>query len=140
MKKIYSLLFIAVLIAGCSKDFLKKYDTRIKGTWQLTDVDRRGIGGSVGHLPFSDGQFIFDENGGLTYNDPAGTVYKGTWDIKRNYYGDDETHSLLITAVDYVSQDVKSEFFDEMTFTGTDHFKAFVNSATRSYVFHFRRQ
>ena len=47
MKKIY-LIFIPVfllLIAACSKDFLKSYDKRITGgTWELYDVNNFGIG------------------------------------------------------------------------------------------------
>jgi hypothetical protein len=141
MKKLYFFIFFCFLFAGCSKDFLKKYDRRIEGLWELTDVDRKGIGGSTGHLPFTKGEFDFKNDGSLTYTTSPGTVYEGTWDIKRRQVDDgNEVHSLLVTAVDYASQDVKSEYFDEMNFTGINHFKAYINSTTHSYVFRFKRK
>jgi hypothetical protein len=61
MKKIYTSVFVLsiLLLAGCSKDFLKSYDDRIIGTWQITDVNKFGIGGSISNLPFKEGSFSF---------------------------------------------------------------------------------
>lgn len=156
MKKIYSLTFLltTLLLAGCSKDFLKRYEKRIEGTWQLTDVDRLGFGGSTSGVTFSDGLFTFSENGELEYVSTSGQLYQGSWDIRRdwvsgqcytdengNYQCDDrDARSLHITAVDFTNQDVRSEFFNEIIFTGTNRFKAYIYSGTRSYVFRFRRQ
>lgn len=139
MKKIYAFTLLAFLITGCSKDFLKKYDTRIEGTWQLVDVDRRGVGGGTSHLAFTGGQFIFGDDGSLTYNSPAGDVYKGSWDIKKRQEDGNQVHTLLLSVVDYTSQDVKSEYFDEIVFTGTNHFKAYINDDFHNYVFRFTR-
>ena len=140
MKKLYLFILPALLTTACSKDFLKKYDHRIEGVWQLTDVDRKGIGGSTGHLAFTEGQFNFEDNGVLTYTNNIGTIYKGTWDIKRSWIDENEVHTLNVTAVDFASQDIKSEHFDEMAFTGTNHFKAYIHSSSHSYVFRFKRQ
>ncbi|MEO8403577.1 MAG: hypothetical protein ABI480_03245 [Chitinophagaceae bacterium] len=140
MKKLYPFILSTFLIAGCSKDAFKSYDSRIEGTWLLTDVDRRGIGGSVSHLPFTEGKFIFASNGGLTYTNSSGALYNGTWDIKRSHVNETDSRTLLITAVDFTSQDVKSEFFNDMNFTGTNHFKAFIESDFHTYVYHFKRQ
>jgi len=69
MKKLYflSLLFPTLLFWGCSKDFLKRYEDRIEGSWQLTDVDRLGWGGSTSGVVFRDGLFTFSDNGKLEY-------------------------------------------------------------------------
>jgi hypothetical protein len=156
MKKFYSftLLLSILFLTGCSKDFLKRYEKRIEGTWELIDVDRVGIGGGRGGFAFSDGRFTFSENGELEYITPAGQVYQGSWDIRRDWVSgqcstddngntdcnDRHVRSLHITAVDFTNQDVRSEFFNEMVFTGTNRFKAYIYSGARTYVFRFRRQ
>ncbi|MEI9807898.1 MAG: hypothetical protein WDO16_08535 [Bacteroidota bacterium] len=65
MKNIYtvSILLSFVIFSGCSKDFLKKYDKRIVGTWRISDVNRIGFGGDTGNLPFRAGIFTFNEGG-----------------------------------------------------------------------------
>ncbi len=156
MKKLYSLAFIVIstlALSGCSKDFLKRYEDRIDGgTWNLTDVDRLG-GGSTSGLSFRDGQFVFLDNGRLEYTNSLGEVYKGNWDIRRNWtrgqcYTDEDgrnhcddryVRSLYITAINFSTQDVISEYFDEIVFTGTNRFKAYIYTGYRSYVFRFRR-
>ncbi len=155
MKKFYSLILLLPLLffSGCSKDFLKRYEKRIEGTWDLVDVDRRGFGGGGGYA-FSDGRFTFSENGDLEYVSPSGQVYQGSWDIRHDWvsgqcYTDDNGNydcndrnvkSLHITAVDFTNQDVRSEFFNEMVFTSTNRFKAYIYSGSRTYVFRFQRR
>jgi hypothetical protein len=153
MKKLYPLILVCVLSTACSKDFLKSYEDRIEGTWRLVDVDRRGIGGSIDNLPFQDGEFVFSEGGGLKYTNNAGTVYQGSWDISRewrdngcytdnngNYNCDDrEVKTLSIVAVDFATQQIRSENFEEMEFTGTNRFNAYIYSGLHTYVFRFRR-
>jgi hypothetical protein len=142
MKKLYtftSLFILLLLLAGCSKDFLKAYEKRIIGTWKITDINRFGIGSSD-NLPFPEnGVFVFSQDGELAYT-YAGSNYKGTWDIRKEYRDDDKIRSLHITAIDFTNQDVRSEFFNEVVFTGTDHFKAFIYSGTKTYSYHFVRQ
>lgn len=149
MKKIYSLtlLLAVLLLSRCSKDFLKRYEERIEGTWELVDVDRAGIGGGSGSFAFTNGRFTFSENGDLEYVSPPGQVYQGSWDIRHDWVGgqcddcdDRRVRSLHITAVDFANQDVRSEFFNEMVFTGTNRFKAYIYSGVRTYVFRFRRR
>jgi hypothetical protein len=156
MKKIYTRLLpvIALLFfAGCSKDAFKSYDKRILGSWTLVGVDRRGFGGDTGSLPFQEGQFVFDDAGSLTYTNAAGTVYKGSWNIDRQWVrgtcttyddgytncADREVKNLFINAIDFAGQDLRSEHFDEIWFTGTNHFKAYIYSGLHSYVFHVSR-
>src|SRR4051812_19974427 len=84
MKKLYPFLVAVLLTVGCSKDFLKRYDRRIIGTWDLVDVDNNGQLGSTNGLPFRDGRFVFSDEGSLTYTDPGtGAVYDGSWDLNR---------------------------------------------------------
>lgn len=157
MKKVYFfliLLFSLSSFSGCSKDFLKRYEDRVEGgVWRLTDVDRIGWGGSTFSLSFRDGQFIFSEGGQLEYTNSAGETYEGSWNIRRdwvrgNCYTNEDGYrncddryvrSLHITAVNFTTQDVRSEYFDEIIFTGTNRFKAYIYSGSRSYVFRFRR-
>jgi len=138
MKKLY-LLLLPALLMGCSKDFLKPYDDRIEGgTWELYDVNSFGIGGGYS-LPFTNGKFRFFDNGDLEYTDADGNFYEGSWNIRKDYVGDETTRQLIITAVDFASQRVVSETFDDMRFTGTDKFRAFVYAGSRSYTFKFKR-
>ena len=92
MKCSIALFCFYLCLAGCSKDFLKSYDERILGTWQLTDVDRVGFGGNTANLPFTGGTFNFKDGGVLIFTDPSGTVFNGTWDIEKK--------SIFVQSVD----------------------------------------
>lgn len=150
MKKLYSTLLVAGMLAlftGCSKDIFKNYEDRIEGTWRLDDVDRLGFGSSS--LTFTEGRFRFLPAGKLEYTDRFGGVYQGSWDIRKQTIrgncdngdcDDRNVRSLTITAVDFQTQDVKTEHFDEIQFTGTNKFNAFIYFNSRTYVFNFRRE
>lgn len=141
MRTFYTYAFFAVLLfsSGCSKDLLKSYDKRILGTWKIIDIDRYGFNGAD-NLPFDeDDLFTFNENGGLTY-EQSGETYKGSWDIQRENRDDDAKKSLHITAINFTDQQVRSEYFNEMAFTNTNRFTAFINYNTRTYVYRFLRQ
>jgi hypothetical protein len=156
MKKIYSftLCVLLIVLAGCSKDFLKRYEKRIEGSWELVDVDRVGIGGGGSGSAFTEGIFTFSDDGRLQYTSGSGQVYQGSWDIRRDWVSgqcssddngntdcnDRNVKSLHLTAVDFTNQDVRSEFFNEIVFTGTNRFKAYIYSGFRTYVFRFRRR
>ena len=157
MKNIYLLavgIFFLSFFTGCSKDFLRSYEHRIEGSWRLIDVDRTGIGGSTSNLPFKDGVFTFSENGELEYVNNVGEIYKGSWDIRREWVrgncstnedgsrqcDDRNVRSLHITSVNFQTQDVRSEYFNEIVFTNTNRFKAFIHNSFHSYVFRFVRQ
>lgn len=141
MKKIYALglLFSIVLLPGCSKDFLKKYEDRIIGSWQITDVNRIGLGGNTNSLAFTSGRFTFYENGSLDYTDASNISYHGNWEIVKKVYEDQTVRSLQITAIDFTNQRVLAEYYDDMNFVGTNHFKAKIISGFHTYVTHFRR-
>jgi hypothetical protein len=156
MKKIYFIsclvLFFSLLV-GCSKDFLKRYEDRIEGTWNLVDVDRIGLNGSTSGLPFRDGRFTFSDSGSLEYISTSGDTLQGSWDIRKrwmtgNCFTDDNgnyncndryVRSMQVIAINFISQEVRSEFFDEIIFTGTNRFKAYIYTGFSTYVFRFRR-
>jgi len=141
MRRTFTLLviFCWLFLPSCSKDVFKRYEKRIIGIWHITDVKRIGIGGDTKELTFQDGTFQFSENGGLTYTDLAGNKYSGSWDIVKKTSSEQVTQSLQITAVDFNTQLVQTQYYDDLAFTGTDHFKATINSTTHTYVTHFRR-
>ncbi len=127
------------IFSGCSKDFLRSYDNRIVGTWRITDVNRNGLGGSTSDLPFTSGTFTFFDNGSLEYTNSANVLFKGSWDIVKKPQDDQRVKSLQLTAVDFTNQQVLTQYYDEMNFTGTNHFKATITSSFHTYVTHFRR-
>lgn len=145
MRKIYTSFVILslVFLFGCSKDFLKSYDDRIIGTWQITDVNKTGFGGNINNLPFREGSFQFNSDGTLIFTTTSGSVLKGTWDIQKKTVssGDNSQvyHSLQITAVDFTAQQVFSQYYDDINFTGTNHIKARIILDTRTYVTHLKR-
>ena len=137
--RITTVFLLFILFAACSKDFLKSYDKRIIGTWKIADIDGYGPGGSIS-LPFSEGGiFTFSSEGQLTYN-LSGRTYQGSWDIRKEQRAGDNLKSLHITVVDFASREVRTEYFNEMRFTSTNRFKAFIYSGAKTYVFHFVRQ
>lgn len=139
MKKIYFFAVATALLTGCSKDFLKRYDDRIVGNWYISKVNRVGIGGDFGDLPFREGQFDFRGDGTLTYTDEFGNVSSGSWDIQKRNVNSNVVRTFHITTVDFATQVVRAEFYDDMHFRGTDHFVAEVNNTFRTFVTHFRR-
>jgi hypothetical protein len=139
MKKIYLPVLAVLILTGCSKDFLKHYDDRIVGSWRITDVNRIGIGGSSSDLIFGEGVFVFNDDGSLQYTDADGNVSSGYWDIQKRKVNNDLIRTLHIEAVDFNTQRVRGEFYDEMNFRSTDHFVAKINTSLRTFVTHFRR-
>lgn len=141
MKKIYppGIFLLFIFLAACSKDFLKKYDKRIIGTWRITDVNHFGFGGNSDEVTFRDGTFVFNEGGSLSYISSSNITYAGTWDIVKKNIGDETVRSLQITVANYTQQQVLSEYYDDMHFKGTDHFKAEIRSGFHVYTVHFRR-
>jgi len=141
MKYLYTLLvlFSAFSLSGCSKDVLKRYDDRIVGTWRVADVKRYGIGGSLSRLPFNGGTFNFNPDGTLTYLSEENVRYEGRWDIDKIIREDNTVHRLKISAVDFSTQEILSEYYDDMNFLGTNRFNASINLTYNTYVTQFRR-
>lgn len=141
MQKIYLLTFISSLLlcSGCSKDILRSYENRLIGTWNITNVNRLGIGGNPENLPFRDGKFTFNGNGTLTYTDASNNIYQGSWEITRRQQNDETTRVLKITAIDFNNQTVLSEYYDDMNFRGTNFFVAHINRPLVRLTTHFRR-
>lgn len=141
MKKIYLTIIpiTLLLIAACSKDFLKSYDKRITGgTWELYDVNNFGIGSRYSPV-FTSGRFTFESSGQATYTTNTGEVFEGSWDIRHEYQQDTQVQSLFITVINFQTQEVLSEYFDDLQFTGTNRFKAQINNGSRTYTFKFKR-
>lgn len=140
MKKIYLTFLPALLIINsCSKDFLKSYDRRITGgTWELYDVNNIGLGSRYNY-PFSSGKFTFESSGDVTYVNDQGEVYTGSWDIRKSWQDDTQQQTLFVNVLNFQTQDMISEYFDDIQFTGTNRFKAFVYNGGRTYTFKFKR-
>lgn len=109
------------------------------GTWKISDIDRFGLNGADA-LPFKENDLLtFGEDGALTYQQENKTA-QGSWDIQRIATEDDSKKALQITTIDFNNQQVRSEYFNDMTFTGTNRFTAFIEYNTRMYVYRFVRQ
>ena len=139
MKKLYVASAVLFMLAGCSKDFLKSYDRRIVGSWYISQVNRVGICGNFEELAFREGTFTFNRDGTLTFTDGSGNVSTGSWDIQKRNINNEVIRTFQITTVDFNTQQVRSEFYDDMNFRSTDHFVAKINNPFRSFVTHFRR-
>lgn len=154
MKKIYSsllLLIVAVVFTGCSKDIFKPYEDRIEGTWDLTDVDKIGWGNS--DIGFDGGRFTFYGSGRVNYEDGYGGFFEGDWNMRSRNIPDcyiDENgatqcdnryvQTLQVNVADFSNHTTRSEYFDEIIFTSTNRFKAYIYERSRTYVFHFSRR
>lgn len=142
MKKFYASVFIFSLFisAGCTK----AYQDRIVGTWRIDDIDKFGIGGSISNLPFKEGgSFSFLDDGTMTYTNSSGSLFKGTWSIQKKVLPDDDNsrvyQSLQITAVNFTTQEVLGEYYDDIDFRGSNHIRAEKAIGSRKYVTHLRR-
>jgi hypothetical protein len=156
MKKIYLWFLLAGLftsLGGCSKDFLKNYEDRIDdGTWELYDVDHWGAGSNMG-LSFTGGFFQFDPSGQLHYKDDAGNEYEGTWnmdwkEVNGSCTTDDNgnttctnrtVRTLQLAVVSFQTREMLTDYFDEILFTGTDRFRAYIYTQYKTHVFYFKR-
>ena len=141
MKYIYSftlMLAVTFLFSSCSKDIFRPYEDRIEGTWELTGVDKLGYGSSA--IAFDGGLFTFYASGKLEYQDGYGGYYEGDWDIRRINTNEGSIKALKVYCVDYGTHDVISEYFDEMYFTGSNSFQAYIYDGPRTYTFYFRRR
>lgn len=140
MKNIYSfiILFSIIFLSACSKDAFRSYEKRIVGTWNITDVDRHGSGSDPSVLPFREGQFTFNSGGTLIYV-KAGVSYTGTWDIRDVSAGEENRQALEITAINFPNQVVLGEYYDDISFSGSDHIKAWIYDGRHSYTTHLRR-
>lgn len=140
MKKNYFLvLLLTLFFSGCSKDVLEKYDNKVIGAWRITEVKRVGIGGNVSELTFQSGTFGFFENGQLDYTSEQGILFKGNWDIERVFAGSHSHYQLKITVADVSGQQVLSQTYDNINFTGSARFTARVFDGLRTYVTRFRK-
>lgn len=133
------IVILLFLCSGCSKDFLRRYDQRILGEWRITDVDRIGLGESANTLTFRNGVLDFKEDGKLVYTSDANVKYNGTWDIQKRTIDDETVQRLQISVVDFSTQEILSEFYDDINFTGKNRFNAQIVRTYATYITRFRR-
>ena len=141
MRKFYTatLLLSIIALTGCSKDFLKSYDRRIVGTWEIIDIDRYGFSGND-NLPFKEGGlFTFTRDGQATYLF-NGATYEGSWDLRTETFGDESKRALQVTVIDYNTQQMRSDYFNDMHFVSTNRFNAYIEYGSRTYVYRFKRK
>ncbi len=133
MKKIYfafipSLFF---LLTACKKDNTNN-DNLISGTWELYKAETTGYINPT----FVNGYFTFKSGGRLEYKDMRGNIYDGSWN--RTYHEDTKRTTLYISVEDPIPN-TRFEFFDDMLFTNTDHFEAYIINISDKYTFWFKR-
>lgn len=141
MRKFYAVTFLLSLIvlSGCSKDILKSYDRRILGTWEVIDIDRYGFLGND-NLPFKEGGlFTFSSEGEATYV-INGATYTGSWDLRTERFGEESKRALQVTVINYDTQQMRSDYFNDMHFTSTNRFNAYIEYGSRTYVYRFKRR
>ncbi len=136
MKKIYALLaVITFTLASCSRDF----DEKIVGFWEITEINRIGLGNDANSLPFQTGTFNFSSGGGLIYHNPVNGTYTGTWDIIRKNDADGFQQALQITVVNFNTQQILSHYYDDLSFPSGNRMKARSNVGNKSYMTHFSK-
>jgi len=146
MKKWYlpALLGALLVFTGCSKDIFDRYEKKILGDWEAEGIDSYGSGS----LPvnFGQGSYHFSGDKSFTFTNLRGIQYNGKWRIQR--YGStddcsgcssDNIRSLLVSAMEG-SGDLKSDYFNQISFSGTDRFSATMMNGTRTGVLKFRRK
>ncbi len=144
------LLGAVLLLSSCSKDALKSYENRLEGgRWRLEKVTEIGFPRSIDILS---GSYRFYDDGRMTYDDHSGSFFEGEWNLHKYWYSscfwaesggticdDQYFRELSIFAVDRYSSEQIRIHFDNIQFTGTNTFKAYIYERTGTYVFRFRR-
>ncbi|QGW28343.1 hypothetical protein [Phnomibacter ginsenosidimutans] len=130
---------LAVVTSGCIKEGYRTAERRILGEWRIDDVNPMGWGGNSARIPFNNGRFTFYDNGTLSYVNDNNQQFSGSWYINRRWQDDEQWLSMQITAVDFVNQQVLSQFYENLDFRGRNRLRAETQQSTRRYVTYFRR-
>ena len=130
---------LAVVTSGCIKEGYRTAERRILGEWRIDDVNPMGWGGNSARIPFNNGRFTFYDNGTLSYVNDNNQQFSGSWYINRRWQDDEQWLSMQITAVDFVNQQVLSQFYENLDFRGRIRLRAETQQSTRRYVTYFRR-
>ena len=130
---------LAVVTSGCIKEGYRTAERRILGEWRIDDVNPMGWGGNSARIPFNNGRFTFYDNGTLSYVNDNNQQFSGSWYINRRWQDDTQLLSMQITAVDFVNQQVLSQFYENLDFRGRNRLRAETQQSTRRYVTYFRR-
>ena len=130
---------LAVVTSGCIKEGYRTAERRILGEWRIDDVNPMGWGGNSARIPFNNGRFTFYDNGTLSYVNDNNQQFSGSWYINWRWQDDQQWLSMQITAVDFVNQQVLSQFYENLDFRGRNRLRAETQQSTRRYVTYFRR-
>ncbi|MCH5720647.1 hypothetical protein [Niabella hibiscisoli] len=128
-------------MAGCTKNRLAKFNTRIVGSWQLVEVNTFGLGSS--NIVFNGGYFTFNSNNTAMYYDRNNNSFTGTWYIDAYVYTDDEGDSEtdFILSVDVGDgRSMKFDRFEIPRFGNTNRFKAKVRNGLNVVTYVFERR
>lgn len=140
MRALLFLLF-PLLLAGCTKNKLARFNTRIIGNWQLVEVNTFGLGSS--HIVFNGGNFSFSSDNIARYYDRNNNLYTGSWYIDAYVYtddnGDSETDFILSVDVSDGSHK-KFDSFEIPRFGNTNRFKAKVRNGLNVVTYVFERR
>ncbi|MBZ4190948.1 hypothetical protein [Niabella beijingensis] len=144
LKTTTALLFL-LAVSACSKDAFKRYEKRIIGDWQVEEIKSYGFGSL--RIDFGEGDYRFSEDRSFSFTGRTGTEYRGKWEIRKYWEGgncddcsSDRIRTLMISAVNDQSGELKSDYFNDIQFTGTDRFNATMANGSRTRVFKFRRK
>lgn len=141
MKAFFIIALSCLAITGCTKHKLEKFNNRIIGNWQLTEINTFGLGSS--RIIFDGGSFSFKSDNNAAYYDRNGIAYYGTWYIDAYTYtdseGDSDTEFILTIDVSN-GGNIKFDQLEIPRFGNADRFKAKVknNLNTVTYVFERR--
>ncbi len=134
-------LFLPLVMAGCTKNKLAKFNTRIVGSWQLVEINTFGLGSS--NIVFNGGYFTFNSNNTAMYYDRNNNSFTGTWYIDAYVYTDDEGDSEtdFILSVDVGDgRSMKFDRFEIPRFGNTNRFKAKVRNGLNVVTYVFERR
>lgn len=132
-----ALLLSIVILMGCSKSIFFDTENRLEGDWELVDVDRIGFGGRP-EFPFTSGQFSFQPGGQAQYTDRFGNRSTGSWDLRN--VDNNNAFGLFITMVDFNTQQIRTEYYDEVRIFSRRKFKAYIQRRGTRWVFEFNRR
>jgi len=137
MKKIYLTCIPALflLFIACKKDKLPPPIENLLTSkkWELYDYQSPYYTNFSG---FFNGTLSFIRGGRVEYIDTAGQIYTGTWE--HAYHADTDKNNLMVKVKNPVTQEEKFEYYDQIEFLDTYHFKAYVYAGFDENVFQYQ--
>lgn len=141
MKLLFSVTLISLTLIGCTKNRLERFNNQIIGNWQLTEINKFGLGSS--HIVFDGGHFSFKSDNSAAYYDRFGNAYYGSWFIDTYTYIDDDGDSntdFILTINVSNTHSNKFDVFEIPSFGNTNRFKAKVKNELNTVTYVFERR